>query len=119
MQNVDRLRGSICPMVTPFNERDEVDEGKLRELIDWQLENGTHGISVTGTTADHEQNRRGARVPAEQQRHAGGDPEVVDALEPHGCVRPQQHGEGVVALNEPRGQLEAPRAQDPPGGRPP
>ncbi|MGI6128062.1 MAG: dihydrodipicolinate synthase family protein, partial [Planifilum sp.] len=52
VQNVDRLRGSVCPVVTPFNERDEVDEGKLRELIDWQLDNGTHGISVTGTTGD-------------------------------------------------------------------
>ena len=52
VQNVDRLRGSVCPVVTPFNERDEVDEGKLRELIDWQLDNGTHGISVTGTTGE-------------------------------------------------------------------
>lgn len=51
-KTLDRLRGSVCPVVTPFNPLDEVDEPTLRSLIDWQIENGTHGISVTGTTGE-------------------------------------------------------------------
>lgn len=47
-----RLRGSIAPMVTPFNADGSIDEAALRRLIDWHIANGTHGISVTGTTGE-------------------------------------------------------------------
>lgn len=45
------LRGSIVPIVTPF-KNGAVDHETLSRLIDWQIENGTHGISVTGTTGE-------------------------------------------------------------------
>lgn len=47
-----RLRGSIVPLVTPFDERGEIDRKCLQSLIDWQIAEGTHGISVTGTTGE-------------------------------------------------------------------
>lgn len=47
-----KLRGSIAPVVTPFTPDDRVDEDTLRRLIDWQIESGSHGISVTGTTGE-------------------------------------------------------------------
>jgi 4-hydroxy-tetrahydrodipicolinate synthase len=47
-----RLRGSICPVVTPFNEDLSIDFGTMEKLINWQIENGSHGISVTGTTGE-------------------------------------------------------------------
>ncbi|MFQ5798790.1 MAG: 4-hydroxy-tetrahydrodipicolinate synthase [Bacteroidota bacterium] len=47
----EELRGSIVPLVTPFRHG-EVDEAALGSLIDWQIENGSHGISVTGTTGE-------------------------------------------------------------------
>ncbi len=46
-----RLRGSIVPLVTPFRGG-EVDEDALRSLIEWQIQSGSHGLSVTGTTGE-------------------------------------------------------------------
>ena len=45
------LRGSLVPIVTPFRDG-AVDSDALARLIDWQIENGSHGISVTGTTGE-------------------------------------------------------------------
>ena len=47
-----KLRGSICPVVTPFTESGEIDEKAFVELINWQIESGSHGISVTGTSGE-------------------------------------------------------------------
>ncbi|MBX6350822.1 MAG: 4-hydroxy-tetrahydrodipicolinate synthase [Clostridia bacterium] len=47
-----RLVGSIVPMVTPFTPDDEIDEAAFRRLVDWQIAEGSHGISVTGTTGE-------------------------------------------------------------------
>ncbi len=45
------LRGSIVPIPTTFKDG-KVDEAALQNLINWQIENGAHGISVTGTTGE-------------------------------------------------------------------
>lgn len=47
-----RLRGSICPVITPFKAGGEIDFEKQRDLINYQIENGSHGISVTGTSGE-------------------------------------------------------------------
>src|SRR5579859_6905945 len=52
MIDLERLKGSIVPLVTPFTENDEFDEKTFRKLIDWQIESGSHGISVEGTTGE-------------------------------------------------------------------
>ncbi|QRF22892.1 2,4-dihydroxyhept-2-ene-1,7-dioic acid aldolase [Alicyclobacillus sp. TC] len=46
------LVGSIAPMVTPFLEDGSFDETTFRELIEWHIDSGTHGISCTGTTGE-------------------------------------------------------------------
>jgi len=51
-QPEQRLRGSIVPLVTPFDDENHLDEAALKRLVDWQLESGTHGISVGGTTGE-------------------------------------------------------------------
>lgn len=48
---MSKFRGSIVPVVTPF-KNGLVDCDKLAELIDWQIESGSHGISVMGTTGE-------------------------------------------------------------------
>jgi 4-hydroxy-tetrahydrodipicolinate synthase len=45
------LRGSIPPLITPFNHG-EVDYEKYAELVNFQIEQGSHGILVNGTTAE-------------------------------------------------------------------
>lgn len=47
-----RFRGSISPVITPFNEDESVDFDKFIELINWHIEKGSHGISVTGTSGE-------------------------------------------------------------------
>lgn len=46
------LGGSITPLVTPFAPDGSLDLPTLRKLIDQQVDAGTHGISVTGTTGE-------------------------------------------------------------------
>ncbi|MBU8564913.1 2,4-dihydroxyhept-2-ene-1,7-dioic acid aldolase [Virgibacillus pantothenticus] len=47
-----RLRGSVTPLITPFKANYEIDYEKQVELIEYQLDNGTHAISVTGTSGE-------------------------------------------------------------------
>jgi 4-hydroxy-tetrahydrodipicolinate synthase len=47
-----RFRGSIAPIITPFDQNDNIDENTLKDLIQWHIASGTHGISVTGTTGE-------------------------------------------------------------------
>lgn len=48
----ERLRGSIAPVITPFDENERIDFEKFQELINWQIASGSHGISVTGTSGE-------------------------------------------------------------------
>ncbi|WPD18577.1 2,4-dihydroxyhept-2-ene-1,7-dioic acid aldolase [Thermaerobacter composti] len=47
-----RLKGSIVPLVTPFRPDGAIDEKALVDLIEWQIDSGSHGISVCGTTGE-------------------------------------------------------------------
>jgi 4-hydroxy-tetrahydrodipicolinate synthase len=49
--NGNHLRGSIVPIVTPF-KNGSLDLEGFASLIEWQIQNGAHGISVTGTTGE-------------------------------------------------------------------
>jgi 4-hydroxy-tetrahydrodipicolinate synthase len=48
---LDRLKGSIPPLVTPFLG-DAVDYDAYARLVAFQIQNGSHGILVNGTTAE-------------------------------------------------------------------
>jgi 4-hydroxy-tetrahydrodipicolinate synthase len=45
------FEGSIVAIVTPFKDG-KVDDEKLKELIEFQISNGTHGIVPCGTTGE-------------------------------------------------------------------
>lgn len=47
-----KLRGSIAPIITPFDTKMDVDTKALVNLIDWHIESGSHAVSVTGTTGE-------------------------------------------------------------------
>ena len=49
---MDKLRGSLVALVTPFDERGAIDFDALGRLVDYQLEGGTDGILVLGTTGE-------------------------------------------------------------------
>jgi len=46
------IKGSMVALITPFNEDGSVNYKKLRELIDWHIEEQTDAILVLGTTAE-------------------------------------------------------------------
>lgn len=50
--NPDAVRGAITPLVTPFASDGALDLEAIKPLIDWQLEHGSHGISVGGSTGE-------------------------------------------------------------------
>jgi 4-hydroxy-tetrahydrodipicolinate synthase len=47
-----RIRGSIAPVVTPFSADGSLDTTGLRRLVRWQLDSGSHGISIGGSTGE-------------------------------------------------------------------
>lgn len=46
------LKGSLAALFTPFTESGEVDHDSLRNMIRWQLANGTDGITLGGSTSE-------------------------------------------------------------------
>ena len=46
------FEGSGVAIITPFNLDGSVNYGKLEELIDFQIENGTDAIVICGTTGE-------------------------------------------------------------------
>lgn len=51
MADLERIKGSIPPVVTPFRDGD-VDFDAYAGLIDFQVTEGSHGVLVNGTTAE-------------------------------------------------------------------
>ncbi len=49
--DITKLRGSLVPLVTPF-KNGNFDEKAFLNLVEFQIENGTHGLSVAGTTGE-------------------------------------------------------------------
>src|SRR5437868_3192795 len=45
------FRGSFTALVTPFR-KGAVDEKAFRELVDWQIAEGTNGLVPVGTTGE-------------------------------------------------------------------
>jgi 4-hydroxy-tetrahydrodipicolinate synthase len=70
------IRGSIAPVVTPFTDAGAVDHDSLRGLIRFQLEAGSHGISLGGSTGEPSAQSVAERVAA--MRTAAG--EIADRV---------------------------------------
>ncbi len=64
------FKGSIVALITPF-DGEAVDEKALRGLVDWHVEQGTHGIVPCGTTGEsptltHDEHMRVTEIVVEQ-----------------------------------------------------
>ena len=67
------FKGSYVALITPFTKDNEVDENKIRELVNFHIENGTSGIVPCGTTGEyptlsHEEHERVIRIVIEEAR---------------------------------------------------
>jgi 4-hydroxy-tetrahydrodipicolinate synthase len=59
-----QIRGSIAPIVTPFTAEGDLDHDSLRGLVAWQLESGSHGISLGGSTGEPSAQSAAERIAA-------------------------------------------------------
>src|SRR5436190_22645347 len=50
--NRSAFRGAITRLITPFADDGALDLDSIATLIEWQLSQGTHGISVGGSTGE-------------------------------------------------------------------
>lgn len=46
------VKGVIPPLITPVDENERLDEGALRNLIEYVLKGGVHGVFVLGSTGE-------------------------------------------------------------------
>ncbi|MBW8816776.1 MAG: 4-hydroxy-tetrahydrodipicolinate synthase [Streptomyces sp.] len=83
------IRGSIAPVVTPFTDEGAVDHDSLRSLIRFQLESGSHGISLGGSTGEPSAQTVAERIAA-----------MRTAVEETGDRVPFLPGTGSHKLNE-------------------
>jgi 4-hydroxy-tetrahydrodipicolinate synthase len=51
VRSVPFLKGAFTPLVVPF-ENGEVDYDRYAKLIEWQIEQGTHGLLVNATSGE-------------------------------------------------------------------
>jgi len=47
-----KARGIIPPMITPFDEEERVDCKKLKQMTDYLIESGVHGVFPLGSTGE-------------------------------------------------------------------
>ena len=64
------FKGSIVAIVTPF-KNGKIDETSLRNLVNWHIDEGTHGIVPVGTTGesptlDHNEHREVVEIVIDQ-----------------------------------------------------
>jgi 4-hydroxy-tetrahydrodipicolinate synthase len=52
MTDSKKIKGSITALITPFAKNGSVDEAALASFIDWQIEQGSHGLVPCGTTGE-------------------------------------------------------------------
>lgn len=69
--NATRFRGVTTALVTPFTADGQIDEARLRELVDWQIAEGIDGLLAAGTTGEsatlsHEEHHRVMEIVVDQ-----------------------------------------------------
>lgn len=68
----ERIRGSIPALITPL-KNGAVDEAAFRRLVNWQIEQGSHGLVPCGTTGEsptlsHDEHMRVVEMCVEEAR---------------------------------------------------
>jgi N-acetylneuraminate lyase len=52
VRNTFSLRGVIVPLVTPFDDHNQVDHAALRRVTDFVIDKGVHAVMVSGSTGE-------------------------------------------------------------------
>lgn len=70
MNTLEKMHGSMPAIITPLNEG-KVDETALRDLVDWHIAEGSHGLVAVGTTGEsatlsHDEHERVIEIVVQQ-----------------------------------------------------
>lgn len=52
MKSHTQYKGAYTALITPFNQDGTIDFGALQPLVEWQIQEGIHGLVPTGTTGE-------------------------------------------------------------------
>jgi dihydrodipicolinate synthase/N-acetylneuraminate lyase len=106
------IRGSIAPVVSPFTADGAPDLDGLRSLIRWQLESGSHGISLGGSTGEPSAQTTAERAAAKRVLAQAGligsgyvRPPLVPLTEPGQAKVRELLREGLPVLDGPVGRF--------------
>ncbi len=81
MTKLDKLQNVITAMITPFNEDFSIDEGKYREFIRFQIDNGcqplTMGTTGESATLSHKEHHSAIEITVDEAKKSGKDPFVL------------------------------------------
>src|SRR5690606_4769015 len=90
-RDVMQIKGSLVALITPFRDG-KVDEKAFQSFVEWQIEQGTHGLVPCGTTGEsptlsHEEHDRVVQLCIETARGrvpviaGAGSNNTVEAIE--------------------------------------
>ena len=81
-------RGMFTALVTPFNEDESINFDALKDLIDFQIENGMHALLIGGGTGEYHTMSMDERKAVIQTacEHAAGRIPIMAGI---GCARPR------------------------------
>lgn len=96
------IRGIITALLTPFTEDGQVDEGALRELVQFQIKSGVNGFFALGTTGmgpamEAPQRKRVAEIVVEETHNRLPIIVQVGASNPATSLELAQHAEKIGA----------------------
>ena len=101
------FQGSYVALITPFRNG-QIDEEALRGLVNWHIEQGTHGLVPMGTTGEsatvsHEEHKRVVRIVIEEAAKripviaGAGSNNPVEALE-HAHYAEKLGADGILCV---------------------
>jgi len=81
MQKLEKLKGPITALITPFREDFSIDDEKYREFIRFQVKNGcqllTMGTTGESATLSHEEHHHAIDITVDEAKKTGKDPFVL------------------------------------------
>lgn len=106
MSALSKIKGVLPALVTPFDENENFDEGRMRSVVDFLIGRGIHGLYVTGSTGEAfmmspEERKRALEVVTDEVK--GRVPVIahIGAISTHMSIDLAKHAEkaGADALS--------------------
>ncbi|MCC8189692.1 MAG: dihydrodipicolinate synthase family protein [Planctomycetes bacterium] len=108
--NTDCIKGIIPPILTPIDEDERIDEGKLREQVNFIVDGGVHGILAFGSNGEFymvedDETERGLKIMVDEVRGRVPVYLGIGAIKTRKCVElakmGRDNGAGGISVLQP------------------